>query len=34
MKVKRVLIGVMMFATLLSVEAQRRNEIRVPDLDG
>ena len=34
MKVKRVLIGVMMFATLLSAEAQRRNEIHVPDLDG
>ena len=34
MKVKRVLMGVMMFATLLSAEAQRRNESRVPDLDG
>lgn len=27
-------MGVMMFATLLSAEAQRRKEIHVPDLDG
>ena len=34
MKAKRVLMGVMLLGTLLSAEAQRRNEICVPDLDG
>ena len=35
MKVKKVLVSAFFLATcLMSVQAQRRNEIQVPDLDG
>ena len=35
MKVKKVLVSAFLLATcLMNVQAQRRNEIQVPDLDG